>query len=291
MSDMPSTVSGLVDIIKKYGFEYFGVFYGKYRGIVVSNQDPEKLGRVKVNVPQVSGKNIMETWAWPSGLVGGEDFGFFFIPPKGASVWVSFENGDPNHPVWEGGHWARGKTPDVSKRAKPDNRVFQTKNWIMEMDDEVGSEKFKITDRSSGNSFEFDTTSGDLNVNVTGNENITTTGNANHTVSGDLSKTVSGNKSNSISGNSSDSVTGNSSETVTGNKSINCVGFSLAATGSSTMTFGSSTINLSPSEISFNVGGHTLEINGSGVHIDGHEFIAHTHGGVQTGGGTTGGVI
>lgn len=282
MSDTPSTVSGLLDTVKKYGFEYFGVFYGKYRGVVVSNQDPEKLGRLKVNVPQVSGKNIMETWAWPSGLVGGDGFGTFFIPPKGASVWVTFENGDPSHPIWEGGHWARGQTPAVAQRARPDNRVFQTKNWILEMDDEEGEEKFKITDRSSGNSFEFDTATGDLNMNVTGDENTTTGGNASHTVSGNHSREVSGNKS--------DTVSGNSSENVTGNKSINCVNFSLTTTGTSIMTFGSSTITLSPSEISFNVGGHTLVINGSGVHIEGREFLSHTHNGVDPGGGSSGGV-
>lgn len=288
---MPTTVSGLMDTVKKYGFEYFGVFYGKYRGIVVSNQDPEKLGRVKINVPQVSGKNIMEAWAWPSGLVGGEEFGSFFIPPKGASVWVTFENGDPNHPIWEGGHWARGKTPEVARRTNPDNRVFQTKNWILEMDDQEGSEKFKITDRTSGNSFEFDTDSGDFNLNVTGNENVTTEGNTTHSVSGNIAHEISGNKTDNISGNNTSTVTGNSSENVTGNKSISCVGFSLAATGLSTMTFGSATVTLSPSEISFSVGGHTLEINGSGVHIDGHEFISHAHNGVQSGGSNTGGVV
>ena len=275
MSDTPSNVNGLMDIVKKYGFEYFGVFYGKYRGVVVSNQDPEKLGRLKVNVPQISGKNIMETWAWPCGLVGGDDFGVFFIPPKGASVWVSFENGDPNHPIWEGGHWSRGKTPEVVKRTKPSNRVFQTKGWILEMDDEEGSEKFKITDRKSGSTFELDSSTGDLNLNVSGNEN----------------KTISANSVQTTNGNLNAEVSGNSSETVTGSKNINCVNFALAATGVSTMSFGSSTVTLSPSEISFSFGGHTLTIDASGVHIDGREFLSHTHSGVQTGGGTTGGVI
>ena len=266
MSDTPVSVSQLLDTVKKYGFEYFGVYYGKYRGTVIDNKDPEKLGRVKVNVPQVSGKNIMDTWAWPSGLVGGDDFGAFFIPPKGAGVWVSFENGDPNHPIWEGGHWSRGKTPEVARRATPDNRVFQTKNWILEMDDGDGAEKFKITDRKTGNHFHFDSASGDMNLKVTGNETTETTGNRQHTVSG------------------------NSSEAVTGNKSISCVNFGLTSTGTSTMTFGSSTVTLSPSEILFNVSGHTLLINGSGVHIDGREFLAHTHTGVDPGGGSSGGV-
>lgn len=266
MGDTPTTVPALMDVVRKYGFEYFGVYYGKYRGIVTDNKDPEKLGRLKVSVPQVSGKNIMETWAWPSGLVGGDDFGAFFIPPKGAGIWVTFENGDPNHPIWEGGHWARGKTPEVAKRATPDNRVFQTKNWIMEMDDQDGSEKFKITDRKSGNHFHFDSATGKLDLKVTGDESTETGGNRNRNVSG------------------------NSSEMVSGNKSISCVNFSLSATGNSTMTFGSSTVTLSPSEISFNVGGHTLVINGGGVHIDGREFISHNHSGVDPGGGNTGGV-
>lgn len=280
---MPVDVSGLIHIIKKYGFEYFGIFYGKYRGRVVSNLDPEKLGRLKINVPQVSGKNIMESWAWPSGVIAGDDFGTYFIPPKGSLVWVTFENGDPNHPVWEGGHWARDQIPKAAKQASPNNRVLQSKNWTLEMNDTESAEKFKITDKKSGNSFEFDSTTGDLNLKIKGSEN--------HTITKNLSTKITGNKSDDVTGNYDAKIIGNSTEKVTGNKSINCVGFSLTSTGISSMRFGSGQISLSPSEFLFQVSGHSFRINSAGVFIDGRKFSSHTHRGVRTGSSNTGGVV
>lgn len=39
-------------------------YYGLYRGVVVDNNDPKNLGRIKMMVPQVSGENVTD-WAWP----------------------------------------------------------------------------------------------------------------------------------------------------------------------------------------------------------------------------------
>lgn len=274
MADNPTNVTQLLDIVKKYGFEYFGLYYGTYRGFVIDTRDPDNLGRLKLNVPQISAKNIMQTWAWPRGLVASKDFGEFIIPPKGSMVWVSFENGDPSHPLWEGGGWSKGNAPQEAKKSPPDNRVIKTKNWILEMDDTEGQEKFKITDIKKGSSFEFDTATGNLNLAVKGDEGLDVEGNVSHTVNGNRESTVSG----------------NSAEVITGNKSINCAGFSLVATQASTMSFGATTITLSPNEIIFNVGGNTVEINGAGVFIQGRQFLTHTHNGVDPGGGNSGGV-
>lgn len=274
MGDTPTNVSEYLDLVKKYGFEYFGVYYGTYRGFVIDNRDPDHLGRLKLNIPQISAKNIMQTWAWPRGQIAGADFGSFVIPPKGSMVWASFENGDPSHPLWEGGAWSKGNAPQEARKSPPDNRVMKTKNWVLEMDDTEGSEKFKITDIKKGSVFEFDTATGNLNLTVKGDHNTATTGNAGH----------------EITGNQSATVTGDSSEIVTGNKSINCAGFSLVATQASTMQFGATTITLSPNEISFDVGGNTVVINGGGVFIQGRQFLGHTHNGVDPGGGSSGGV-
>ena len=46
-------------------------FYGKYRGIVVDNQDPSKLGRLKLRVPSVLGKDVVTGWATPCVPYGG----------------------------------------------------------------------------------------------------------------------------------------------------------------------------------------------------------------------------
>jgi uncharacterized protein involved in type VI secretion and phage assembly len=75
--------------------------YGKYRGTVINNIDPMQIGRLMVMVPDVS--NIMlSSWAMPCLPVGGIQMGIFSVPLVGAGVWVEFEQGDPDYPIWTG---------------------------------------------------------------------------------------------------------------------------------------------------------------------------------------------
>jgi uncharacterized protein involved in type VI secretion and phage assembly len=79
-------------------------FYGKYRGTVIQNVDPEQLGRIQVLVPDVSGL-IPSTWAMPCVPIAGKQSGSYFVPQIGAGVWIEFEQGDPDYPVWTGCFW------------------------------------------------------------------------------------------------------------------------------------------------------------------------------------------
>jgi uncharacterized protein involved in type VI secretion and phage assembly len=76
-------------------------FYGKYRGTVTDIQDPLMLGRVRAKVPDVMGDQE-SGWATPCVPFGGSGMGFFGLPKVGAGVWVEFEHGDPDYPVWTG---------------------------------------------------------------------------------------------------------------------------------------------------------------------------------------------
>jgi len=92
-------------------------FYGKYRGTVVDNKDPERKGRIQVEVPDVLGL-VPTTWAEACiPLTGptGSPMGVFLLPPIGAAVWVEFEQGDPDYPIWVGGRW--GSASNIPPKA------------------------------------------------------------------------------------------------------------------------------------------------------------------------------
>ena len=91
-------------------------FYGKYRGKVESNVDPMMLGRIQVSVPAVLGAGSL-SWAMPCTPYGGSGVGFFAVPPVGANVWVEFESGDPDYPIWTGCFWETGEVPAVPAQA------------------------------------------------------------------------------------------------------------------------------------------------------------------------------
>lgn len=77
-------------------------FFGKYRGTVVNNVDPMQIGRIQVIVPDVSGL-IPTSWAMPCFSFTGKQMGAFMLPQIGSGVWVEFEQGNPDYPIWVGG--------------------------------------------------------------------------------------------------------------------------------------------------------------------------------------------
>jgi len=79
-------------------------FYGKYRGIVTDINDPLMIGRIRAKVPDVMGDNE-SGWAMPCAPFGGKSMGFFALPTTGAGVWMEFEHGDPDYPIWSGCWW------------------------------------------------------------------------------------------------------------------------------------------------------------------------------------------
>ena len=85
-------------------------YYGKFRGTVVNNIDPMQIGRIQAIVPDVS--NVIPTsWAMPCLPSAGINTGVFTVPQVGAGVWIEFEHGDPDYPIWVGCFW--GSTAEV----------------------------------------------------------------------------------------------------------------------------------------------------------------------------------
>lgn len=94
-------------------------FYGLYRGTVVNNVDPLQIGRIQAIVPDVS-DFIPASWAMPCVPIAGKQMGTFVVPQVGARVWVQFEQGDPDSPVWTGGFWETvAEVPDLALAGVP----------------------------------------------------------------------------------------------------------------------------------------------------------------------------
>jgi uncharacterized protein involved in type VI secretion and phage assembly len=95
-------------------------FYGKYRGTVINNIDPMQMGRILVMVPDVSAL-LPTSWAMPCVPIAGKQMGMYCVPQIGAGVWIEFEQGDPDFPIWVGGFW--GSTAEVPALALAGNPV------------------------------------------------------------------------------------------------------------------------------------------------------------------------
>lgn len=116
-------------------------FYGKYRGKIENNLDPQLMGRVQVSVPAVLGDGSL-SWAMPCAPYAGPGVGFFAVPPNGANVWVEFEGGNPDYPIWTGCFWGLGEAPAVP--AVPFVKVLQTESIKMELNDTPGVGGFTL---------------------------------------------------------------------------------------------------------------------------------------------------
>lgn len=79
-------------------------YFGKYRGLVIDNLDPLQQGRIMAQVPDVLGETP-SSWCMPCVPAAGIQAGVFVVPPIGSQVWIEFEQGNPDYPIWAGGFW------------------------------------------------------------------------------------------------------------------------------------------------------------------------------------------
>jgi uncharacterized protein involved in type VI secretion and phage assembly len=99
--------------------------YGLYRGTVTDNQDPLMTGRIRAQIPAVTGETD-SVWALPC-----VPFGILSIPPVGAEVLIQFEQGDPDRPIVVGSLW-NGPAQTATLLLAPPYRevVIQTRGGI-----------------------------------------------------------------------------------------------------------------------------------------------------------------
>jgi len=115
-------------------------FYGKYRGTVTDIQDPQMMGRVRAKVPDVMGDQE-SGWAMPCLPFAGSGMGLFGLPKVGAGVWVEFEHGDPDYPIWAG-CWigSKSEAPSELSAAPYKTVILKTEGGhLIILDDTPGS--------------------------------------------------------------------------------------------------------------------------------------------------------
>jgi uncharacterized protein involved in type VI secretion and phage assembly len=110
-------------------------YFGTYRGKVEQNIDPEQRGRIQVSVPAVTGSGTLN-WALPSVPFAGSSVGVWAIPPTGANVWVEYEGGNPDLPIWTGCFWDLGQAPATPALAE--QVVLKTKTCTLTLSDLPG---------------------------------------------------------------------------------------------------------------------------------------------------------
>lgn len=151
---------------------YTGKIYGVVIGIVTNNQDPEKLGRVKVRFPWLS-ESDESHWARVATLMAGPGRGSFFLPEVDDEVLVAFEHGDIRFPYIIGALWNGVDTPPHDNADGENNlRLIKSRSGhLIRLDDTSGGEKIEIIDSSGNNTIVISTA--DNTITISANADIT----------------------------------------------------------------------------------------------------------------------
>jgi len=218
-----------------------------YRAIVVDNNDPEMLGRVRLKVPEVFGEVLVTDWAFGkvgiTGSDGKHEKGDFHVPDKDDAVWCEFESGNPNYPVWSGTWYSKstpppvlaqgdadttvqpvyhatGIAPDPYRAKYPYNHVFKTlSGHTVEFDNTPDQERIKLF-HSSGTFVDIDK-DGNVRIKVVGNVYTEVDGDVSERIHGNVTRIIEGDHTQYVEGNETLNVDGYNVTTVTGDFSRN----------------------------------------------------------------------
>lgn len=105
-------------------------YYGKYRAVVTATADPDQLGRIQVKLTDFP--QLEAAWCMPCVPYAGNKQGWFVIPEINANVWIEFEGGELQRPIWVGCFWDKDTIPDS---ASPSRKIFQTPTCRIVLDD------------------------------------------------------------------------------------------------------------------------------------------------------------
>ena len=127
--------------LRENGLEGIGRFYSTYRGIVINNEDPLKLNRLQIEVPDITQTLV---WAYPKGQPGPLQSGAKYLTPEiNDVVFVEFQSGDPNYPLWSYCGWAKTQVPPELEKKEVIGIVTPNGNKIF-LDDKTNTTKILL---------------------------------------------------------------------------------------------------------------------------------------------------
>jgi hypothetical protein len=214
-------------------------YYGKYRGYVADVADPENQGRIQAVVPRLLG-DTLTGWAMPCVPYAGPDQGLFTVPDVGSGVWIEFEQGDLQRPIWSGMWWGKQTAsdigqvdstaqvaPETSELPKHDNplvipepnvRVFKSSTGHQLVFDDRENGRLEIRDRNGNRiiltengiehlvSNERTVNEGARSAQVDGDDSLELAGSQDETVGGAHTRTISRDMSLDVGGALSETV-------------------------------------------------------------------------------------
>jgi uncharacterized protein involved in type VI secretion and phage assembly len=161
--------NSLIDIVTRSAQPNSEKTYGVVVGIVTNNQDPDKMGRVRVKFPWLSDDHE-SWWARIATPMAGGKRGIYFLPEVNDEVLVAFEHGDVRFPYVVGALW-NGKDAPPTTNDNGQNNIREIKSrsgHIIRLDDTSGNEKVEILDRTGNNSLTIKTSDNSITLTCNG---------------------------------------------------------------------------------------------------------------------------
>ncbi|CAG7638787.1 hypothetical protein PAESOLCIP111_03977 [Paenibacillus solanacearum] len=141
-------MNGMFDSLYASDSSTNGLVQGVYVGLVTDNKDPEKLGRVKIEIPIFDDKNALD-WARVTSLMAGKSRGMLFVPEVGDEVLVAFELGDIRKPIVIGCLWSKKEPPPDGKDDQNNIRKIASRlGHEIVFDDTEGDGKLTVGTKS-----------------------------------------------------------------------------------------------------------------------------------------------
>jgi hypothetical protein len=201
-------------------------FYGHYRGTVIENFDPKVKGRCKIWVRAVYPEEFKDLpknlpWAEPAMPIFGGSYkalssgdkpetGMTGPPHIGAELWLFFEQGDHNYPIY---CFAAQSGPGWMSEHK-NQHVIQTDNVRIRIDEEPTLPVDGTPEKSTSKFDSYNTNCTHLSkplaekqiptrldIDVLGNVNIVINGSTNMLINGNVYQEINGDKHETLIGN------------------------------------------------------------------------------------------